>query len=355
MKELKRIIFLILFWAVVWLIMALGHEDKLKFLEQNLEILVIQIVIIVWVTYTLAPRILSKKNNYLFIGLGFASILVCAFLAYQFSFAFPSPDLPPNLPTELSHKRPPMPRARLTPLGRILNRSFLVNFLILCLTFFLTTVIEVFLFAKVKEEALILSKTENLETELKLLKSQINPHFLFNALNNIYALSAIDSKRTQESISYLSNMLRYVLYDCEKPLVSLQKEVAYIEDYIKLFVLKSSKNYPIETQFNISDSTITIAPMLLIPFVENAFKHSNIEAVDNTYIKIKIDVKDDEVSFEVENTIAENGIAKDEVGGIGLENVKKRLSILYPEQHDLKISEEKNVFKVSLILKIKTS
>lgn len=349
MNAFKRIIFLLLFWALVWVLMALGHDDMLHFLVQNLAVILVQIIIICVVTFLLAPKVLSKNNQALFVGLGLFSILLCAFLSYQLSIGIPTPNIP-HLPQDMPREFPPNPRRNFQPLGMLVNTPFLINFLLLCLTFILTTVIEVFLFAKRKEAALILSKAETLETELKLLKSQINPHFLFNALNNIYALSAIDTNKTQKSISYLSNMLRYVLYECERPYVTLQKEVAYIEDYIKLYKLKSSKKYPIETQFNSTNGTIEIAPMLLIPFVENAFKHSNIESVKDAFIKISVDANEDYITFKIENTVATSQIVKDEVGGIGLENVKKRLAILYPEKHELKIVEEKGVFKAELKL-----
>lgn len=377
MKAFKKILFQLIFWAIVWVILALGHENKVDFLEKNWMICVIQVIIIVTITVTLAQKILSKKNTKLLIAFGLISLLLSALLAYQFSVILP-PNHPPQgveqhsadelplgppdgaeydtLEDSLNDdaRRPPIRKGRgqLNPFGRLLNSPFLINFLLLCLTFVLTSVIEIFLFAKRKEADLILSKTETLETELKLLKSQINPHFLFNALNNIYALSAIDANKTQKSISYLSNMLRYVLYECERPYVSLQKEVDYIEDYIRLFVLKSSKDYPIYTAFSMADAHVEIAPMLLIPFVENAFKHSNIEKIDNTLIKIQIDSDSDQIVFKIENTLAENEVTKDEVGGIGLENVKKRLAILYPNKHTLNISEENEIFKVELILKI---
>ncbi|MFT5892983.1 MAG: two-component system LytT family sensor kinase [Dokdonia sp.] len=389
MKALKRIIFQILFWSGVWVIMTLGHKDILNFMEQNWMIYILQIALISIVTVSLVPNFLNKKKQTPFVVLGLCIVIVCAFLSYQFSADGPFKNTPkespqnfqkerpldrpdglrpgpppegfekdtqdrfdrPPPPRNQQQKPPPNPRRNLTQLGKTLNSPFLINFLLLCITFILTTAIEVFLFAKKKEAALILSKTETLETELKLLKSQINPHFLFNALNNIYALSAIDAGKTQESISYLSNMLRYVLYECERPFVTLQKEVDYIEDYIKLFSLKSSKTYPIETHFTMADTSIVIAPMLLIPFVENAFKHSTIESIKDTFIKIHIDANQDTITFKIENTIAPNNTKKDDVGGIGLENVKKRLAILYPENHTLHVSEEMNIFHVELTLK----
>ncbi|WP_271784491.1 sensor histidine kinase [Aquimarina algiphila] len=223
--------------------------------------------------------------------------------------------------------------------------------LLLSISYVIAVFIETFVFAQKKEQETIKNKNENLQTELKLLKSQINPHFLFNSLNNIYALSVIDSNKTQQSIGYLSDMLRYVLYECERPLVPLKKEVSYIKDYIKLFSLKSSKAYAITTDFSVLDGNTWIAPMLLIPFVENAFKHSNIEKPKDSFIKIQIQSTPNYINFKIENSIPKKRINKDVIGGIGLENVKKRLAILYPENHQLDIIENNEVFKVKLNIK----
>lgn len=369
MISLRRIILQVLFWSIVWITMALGHTKPLNFIEKNWLIIILQISVIVAITLYVAPKLLEKNKKINFVFIGFIAIIVCALLAYQFTDPFPiqgnpfdqelngTNDSPRNHPPprprpvqtdEVDPNFFPKPPENLTALGRLLNSPFLINFLLLCLTFVLTAVVEVMLFAKRKEEALMLSKNETLETELKLLKSQINPHFLFNALNNIYALSAIDSNKTQESISYLSNMLRYVLYECEHPFVPIQKEVDYILNYIKLYKLKSSKDYPIDIKIDIINNSLEIVPMLLIPFVENAFKHSNIEAIEKAHLHIFLETKENEITFKIENTIATENIKKDDVGGIGLENVKKRLSILYPKNHTLQIIEDRSLFQVIL-------
>ena len=201
--------------------------------------------------------------------------------------------------------------------------KFLIDFLVLTITFVLTTFMETFLFAQKKEKETIRNKNENLQTELKLLKSQINPHFLFNSLNNIYALSVINSDKTQLSIAYLSDMLRYVLYECEQPLVPLKNEITYIENYLKLFAIKSSKKYPIQTTYELSNKNARIAPMLFIPFLENAFKHGNLERISDSFLKIKITSTDTTVNFQIENSKPKSPILKDKMGGIGLENVRK--------------------------------
>lgn len=223
-----------------------------------------------------------------------------------------------------------------------------INFLVLGFAYVIAVFIETFSFAQKKEEEIVKNKNESLKTELKLLKSQINPHFLFNSLNNIYALSTLNSQKTQESIGYLSEMLRYVLYECEQERVPLEKELVYIKNYLKLFSLKSSKSYPIEVDFQVLDETVKVAPMLFIAFVENALKHSNIEKIVGTFINIKMRSDSNQVHFEIENSIPNTKLNKDSMGGIGIENVKKRLVILYPEKHHLSIMATKETYTVQL-------
>ncbi len=331
MNTFYRILLQILFWVMVWVIIGLNQEHFFRFLWGNWIAFVFQVVLLSSLVYILAPKLLLKKKYVFFILLSVGIVFIFAFISSEFIV----PQKPPHLRIPKGPKPP---------------SAFFIHFLLLSLAFVLATVIEIFLYAQKKEEEIISSKNENLKTELKLLKSQINPHFLFNTLNNIYALSVIDSEKTQQSISYLSDMLRYVLYECERSFVSLQKEVNYIENYIKLFSIKSSKNHRIETEFNIINPNVSIAPMLLIPFVENAFKHSNIERTEDSFIKISLNTTSVDIYFKIENTTPTYMINKDNVGGIGIENVKKRLSILYSEKHTLAISEMDKIFKVELKL-----
>ncbi|WP_242404083.1 sensor histidine kinase [Formosa agariphila] len=304
---------------------------------ENLSAFVAQIILIFFLIYYAAPKFLFSKKYVLFIGI---SILALGIITIAGSFFTPQSLMPLPRPhgggPNILPRRPPS--------------MFLTQGLLIALAYILAIVVEVVFHNQKNEEALIKSQAETLNTELKLLKSQINPHFLFNALNNIYALSGIDTAKTQQSISYLSDMLRYVLYECEQPLVSLQKEMDYIDNYIKLFRLKSSKTYPISTDFKVSNPNIMLSPMLLIPFVENAFKHSNIEKITDTFITINIETTDQTIRFKIENSIPDTPLSKDAMGGIGLENVKKRLSILYPNTHSLQITTVNNIFSVSLKL-----
>lgn len=334
MNRLKRFLFQLVLWLVIWLTAWFFLGANFRFLIDNSPSFIFQILVIAVLIYYAAPSLLFKKKYTLFVVISLVLIVVIAFLISN-PFHVPPPRIAsgPGMP-----KKPPP--------------KFLIQLSLLSIAYILATFVETFLFAQKKEEESIRNKSENLRTELKLLKSQINPHFLFNSLNNIYALSVIDSKKTQQSISRLSDMLRYVLYDCERPFVPIHKEVTYIEDYLEMFSLKSSKTFPIETDFKIMDANVRIAPMLLIPFVENALKHGSLEKIEGVFLRIKISSDTREVKFEIENSIPEISVHKDAVGGIGIENVKKRLQILYPQSHELLIQEESTTFKVSLKLEL---
>jgi two-component system LytT family sensor kinase len=183
---------------------------------------------------------------------------------------------------------------------------------------------------------------ENIKTELLFLKSQINPHFLFNNLNNIYSLVYQKSDQALPAIEKLSSLLRYMLYE-KKESVPLTDEIQYIQDFIELQKLRF--NFPIQIQFDVSSKNETmIAPLLLIPFVENSFKHGDPERE----MKILLQNKNGKLRFEVENFI-KTGI-KDSGGGVGLDNVRRRLELLYPNRHTLQVNESRSNFHIILEL-----
>ncbi len=301
-----------------------------------------QIILLASLIYYAAPRLLFEKKYVLFIGFSLVVILLFSWLSSQF-YTPPDPR-PEGLPG------PPMGRPQ-PPLRPIPSRFF-IHLLVLTITYILATVIETFLFAQQKEQETIRNRNEKLQTELQFLKFQINPHFLFNALNNIYALTAIDTDKTREGISNLSDMLRYVLYDCEQEKVAISKEVAYIENYIELFSLKSSRKFPITMEVHLDNHGLLIEPMLLIPFMENALKHGNIEKVEGAFLKIVLKASKTELVFEVVNSFTPRPKEKDTVGGIGIENVRRRLELLYPRRHELSIRENSDTFNVMLNLKL---
>jgi LytS/YehU family sensor histidine kinase len=174
---------------------------------------------------------------------------------------------------------------------------------------------------------------------------------MFNALNNIYALSVQKNEQTPEAVMKLSQMMRYVLYESNVETVPVKREWEYIENYIDVQLLKFENQVNVGRQAEITEEA-KIAPMLLLPFVENAFKHSNIEVDESAAIEIVLNVKDGRLQFTVENTLPRTEVSKDAIGGIGLENVKRRLAYIYPDQHELDISKGPDKFKVTLKIKL---
>jgi len=194
---------------------------------------------------------------------------------------------------------------------------------------------------------------EQLESELKLLKSQINPHFLFNTLNNLYVLALNQSNRTPETIHKLSELMSYMLYDSNQPEVSLKKELYYIENYIALEKLRYEARLDISLNVYTDIEGIMIAPLMILPFVENCFKHGVSKQIDHSWIRIDISSNDSTLVVKVENNKnAEAMKTMKPVSGIGLQNVRKRLALIYPERHQLDILDEEESYLVVLRLEI---
>lgn len=209
-------------------------------------------------------------------------------------------------------------------------------------------IVKSVLLNKKKKEALELHN-RMLEAETKALKAQINPHFLFNTLNNIYSLSQMKSDKTGTAIMNLSEILRYVTYDSNQKLVSLKDEIRQIENFIELQYLKDDEHDNIEVEINIENSSLQIAPLLLIPFIENTFKHGNHEDKENGWIKIHLTSAGNQLTLQCSNSKLIDQ-PKDKTGGVGLDNVRKRLNLIYPDQHELIING--GVDQYETILKI---
>ncbi len=193
---------------------------------------------------------------------------------------------------------------------------------------------------------------EHINTELKALKAQINPHFLFNSLNLIYSLAIKHSKYTPEAIIQLSDILRYVTYDTKNERIELKKEIAVIENYIALQRLRVDKDANITFEYRVGNSHLKIAPMLFLPLIENSFKHGIGGDTSNTFVHLSLNSDNGQVHFEVENNIGKvDKSILHEDGGIGLENIKKRLELLYPEKYTFEVSGQNGIFKVKLYIK----
>ncbi len=324
-----------------------GREDFNRALLISLVQIIPQMIIAYLNMEFLIPRFFIKKEYFLYFGL----VLLCFFGLYLF-YEFVLPLIFHQLePPPAMEGREWMRRGR--GMGRpffneIRRIRIVYSFTQTLAIFFLSTAFKTSQIALRREKEAADLKSENLNSELKFLRSQINPHFLFNALNNIYSLSMMKSEKTPENILKLSDMLRYIIYDCNADRVPLEKELNYINNYIDLQKLKDDQITNIEVDFTNAEPRCMIAPMIFIPFIENSFKHSKIEDVEQGWIKIKIENTNRHLYFSIKNSVSKEDYTKDKSGGIGLENVRRRLELLYPNAHELHIGQESHEFSIQL-------
>jgi sensor histidine kinase YesM len=193
---------------------------------------------------------------------------------------------------------------------------------------------------------------ENAEAELNFLKSQINPHFLFNSLNSVYFLIDKSNPDARQALHTFSDMLRYQLYEANGEKIPIEKEINYLQDYVHLQQLRKDENYKV--QFNCSPEVknFSIEPLLLIPFVENAFKHISHKTNEANFVKVDLARNNGYFEFTVENSREKGIYTTEQHGGIGMNNVKRRLELLYPDAHKLDVNDDANTFKINLKLKI---
>ena len=187
------------------------------------------------------------------------------------------------------------------------------------------------------------------EAELKLLKGQIQPHFLFNTLNSLYALTLESSPEAPNLVLRLSDMLDYILHRGERQRVSLIDELAYLRNYLSLEQVRCGPRAHIQFEESGTDGSYEIAPLLLMPLVENAFKHGVSRTTGDASVKIRLAVDDGILSFGVTNTLPETPL-RSEASGLGLQNLKRRLELLYPDRHELRITPGDDLFEADLQL-----
>ena len=199
------------------------------------------------------------------------------------------------------------------------------------------------------------TEKEKILSELQALKAQINPHFLFNTLNNLYYLALEKSDNTPDMILKLSELMSYIIYDCKAEKVPLLKEIEFLQNYIELEKLRLNETSTITTHFCTPSAELTIAPMILIPFMENAFKHGTSNRTDyccNIDFGIDVDING-KLNFTTTNSLLENKADISEKSGIGIENTRKRLELIYPGHHELITWMENKKYIVELYIELK--
>ncbi|MBN1997949.1 sensor histidine kinase [candidate division KSB1 bacterium] len=334
----KRIYFQIIFWAII---AGINIGFTVYFLPlrtiilSTLFVLFFQMFVFYFNVGVLFPRYFSLKNTGRFVLITAAFIVfvtLCQTMADYYYFS------------KLILKGGPFGRPHMM---MILMRSFFwLSFIDMISTVYMMQ-------NRIREQSEQTQRliAEKLNTELKLLKAQINPHFIFNTLNNIYSLSYMKSEKAPEGILKLSQMLRYVIEECEGEKVTLKSEIEYIENYIAFQKMKTPNEQNIFFEYFNTDSEILIPPMLFMPFIENSFKYSKIEEQPQSFIKIKLTTDHQKINFTIRNSVPKSGRPKPGAG-TGIDNVKKRLNIIFPDKHTLSIHQENNEFIVDLRLLI---
>lgn len=199
---------------------------------------------------------------------------------------------------------------------------------------------------KLKEEL----KQKNHETEMALVKAQLDPHFLFNTLNNIDVLIVKDAGEASDYLNKLSDILRFMLYETKTDEILLRKEIEYIEKYIELQKIRTSNSNYVSFQITGTPGNKTIAPMVFIPFIENAFKHSTNKKIDNA-INVQLFINKDTIQFVCENKFDSNRKLKPDSNGLGNDLIHKRLQLIYPEKHILELVKQTDIYSVHLTIR----
>jgi two-component system, LytTR family, sensor kinase len=294
--------------------------------------------------YYLVPKILFKNKNLLFLTvvLAMGGIYIGVIITYDIVFNMSEKMHSIFRPDSVYVRRP---------------RTFSIFDFYNLLVFYMGIGISTSVAAVRKwqtDEALRLEmEQQRINSELTYLKAQINPHFFFNTLNNIYSLTSLDIEKAQTAILKLSRMMRYVLYETEKDHTLVSKELEFIKDYIELMRLRLSEKIKVEINIPQHFEDAKMAPMLLLPFIENCFKHG-ISSQHPSTIKINICLKDKNLMLETVNSIfcSNKNTPEGSASGIGVTNTKRRLALLYDQQHELKIDHENPENEYRLHLKI---
>lgn len=347
----------IIIYLIIWLFIlaepvfvSLSRSEGFSFFFirdwlRDIPVFIIFIINTVW----LVPKLLFNNRIVLYICVVLLLSIVSAivgeliFKAVKHLFDLTPPDFNHNI------RRPPMPENRpvMPPPGGFLGFGFFTQIIIGLLIISLNTAIKVTIKWFKNEEARREKEKEYLKSELAFLQNQVSPHFFMNTLNNIHALIDINGKDAQLVIVKLSKMMRYLLYESEHGNSTLKKELEFLESYIDLMKLRIHETVSINFSVPADYYNVKLPPFLLIPFIENAFKHG-VSYQEKSYINIRLEQMDKLITFYCSNSIVNRNAQMFEKGGIGLVNVKKRLDLIYGNKYELAINETLTEFHVKL-------
>jgi hypothetical protein len=286
--------------------------------------------------YVLGPYLFFKRRYWLF---GLCNFVIILGLNSQFFFLYFHRNNIPNMP-------------EMSPNMWIGFFSGFLMFLVLnCMVASIAIGIRHFIRTRQIKQQLKDEKAKNTEAELAWLKNQINPHFLFNTLNNISSLTQIDPDAAQDAIAQLSDLLRYAMYETNKKMVPIQGEVEFMRNYISLMELRCNEKTEVNSQFSILNSQLEVAPLLFISLIENAFKHG-VSSSRPSKINIRLEQEgDDSLVFICDNTNYPKDDADRSGSGIGLENTRRRLELMYPNRYEWEQSLVNDIYHVRIKVK----
>lgn len=335
----------VIFWTIYFIITVIRwgglHNDYMYSLMTTAIGFPIHMLLSYFNIYYLMPKFIFRRKYLLYLLLLLASLFIMLLVKFNLIFYLVSPNVWPESAVVID---------RITPnyaLDTMIGELYVVTFV--------TAIITTMDWLQEHKRLTDLEKVQ-LETELLFLRTQVSPHFFFNTLNNIYSLALTESKKTPQVILKLSELMRYLLYETKNDRKSLEEEIICIQNYLDLERLRYGEKMEIDMDISGEIKDKKIAPILLLSFVENAFKHGANKIIGKIKISINFKVKDDYLYFSISNPNPTKSQYKKKVnspGGIGLKNVKKRLELGYSkEDYDLSIKTKGKLFNVKLKIKV---
>jgi two-component system LytT family sensor kinase len=339
-KKTRRVLLHLIFW-LIWLSRSFYDTETVWGIQSSLYFVAVvfatQLPLVYIHLYVLVPYLLNKRRYVIHIVVTILLIITYSFCNYFLLKSIPAEYLSTNMNAFLRGLKP--------------NYDLLEGFIVVVLTYSL----KYMLIAFITQNELLKVQKEKLQLELRALKAQINPHFFFNTLNNLYSLTLKNSHQSSEVVLKLSDMMRYVLYECNEDKVLLSKEIYFIRNYLELERLRFNTSYQIDYRQEGEADKQVVAPMLMVEFIENSFKHGLNRHFSSGWVRLEIKIASDQLDFIISNSLgSQEDDRETSKSGIGLINIKKRLALIYPDQYMLKIEEKPELFRVHLHLELKS-
>ncbi len=333
----------VLFWVIVVLIAPITSDNTITEIREAFIFRIVALPIKVIATYLLVYYQIPKfwqQRKYLTFILSFAVSAIVFSILYRINNIYVAETIAGST----------APKESISQIIYEFEYTFFGYFFRVYYYSIVFIIVKMFKDHATKKRRIEILEKEKAITELNYLKAQIHPHFLFNTLNNLYALTLDKSDHAPEVVAKLSEILDYMLYQCNEPKVLVNKEIELLNHYIDLEKLRYGDRLQLTFESNIDDSQAVIAPLILISIVENAFKHGVSSSIASAIVKISLEVKHNHLYFNVFNTKASTP-QKDEMDykkGIGVDNIKRQLELVYPKQYDWNITEESTSYQVNL-------